>query len=251
MGYKVKLENFEGPFDLLVYLIESSEMSIYDIKVSEITEQYLLHVEALKETNINDIGDFMVLAAELIEIKSKMLLPVKKDEGVQSIEEDPRSVLVEKLLEYKRFKMASKLFEDRFERMTHVYTKPQEDLAPYKKEAEENIIVDTDKFIQAFELFLQRKKKVEDVKKYYERVERQKVSVESKMMEIGEKFRACRFQNMGFRDLLADRSNYQVALTFSALLEMIKQRILDADQDESFSEIEVKYVGKMEERDEQ
>ena len=104
MGYKVKLKNFEGPFDLLVYLIENSEMSIYDIKISEITEQYMLYVDLMKRTNINDIGDFMVLAAELIEIKSKMLLPVHPKEGQQSMEEDPRSRLVEKLLEYKKFK---------------------------------------------------------------------------------------------------------------------------------------------------
>ena len=229
MGYKVKLKNFEGPFDLLVYLIENSEMSIYDIKISEITEQYMLYVDLMKRTNINDIGDFMVLAAELIEIKSKMLLPVHPKEGQQSMEEDPRSRLVEKLLEYK----------------------PKEDLSEYSKEPEENLIIDTDKFIQAFELFLHKKKKVEDVKKYYERVERQKVSMESKMFDIGEKFRSGKIKKLGFDELVDERNNYHIVLTFSAVLEMMRQRVLDAYQTESFSNIEVEYIGEGEAYNEQ
>ena len=251
MGYKVKLKNFEGPFDLLVYLIENSEKSIYDIKISEITEQYMLYVDLMKRTNINDIGDFMVLAAELIEIKSKMLLPVHPKEGQQSMEEDPRSRLVEKLLEYKKFKAVSKMLQDRFERNSNIYIKPKEDLSEYSKEPEENLIIDTDKFIQAFELFLHKKKKVEDVKKYYERVERQKVSMESKMFDIGEKFRSGKIKKLGFDELVDERNNYHIVLTFSAVLEMMRQRVLDAYQTDSFSNIEVEYIGEEEAYNEQ
>lgn len=249
MSYKVKLKNFEGPFDLLVYLIESSEMSIYDIKVSEITDQYIKYVEAIKETSINDIGDFMVLVSELIEIKSQMLLPVHNKDGQQEMKEDPRSQLVEKLIEYKRFKAVSKLLEDKFEKNLHIYSKPKEDLEIYTKEPEENLILDMDKFIKAFELFLHRKKKVEDVKHYYERVERQKISVESKIRDINKKFQEYGVKKMGFEELMEKIDNYQIVLTFSAMLEMIKQRVLDAHQEGSFSRIEVEYIGDIEDEE--
>ena len=103
MSYRVKLNIFEGPFDLLVYLIEHARMSIYDIRVSEITTQYMAYIEQMQEADINPASEFMVLAAELLELKSKMLLPrkpVEEDSGAGY--EDPRTELVEKLKEYKK-----------------------------------------------------------------------------------------------------------------------------------------------------
>ena len=108
--YKVRLQSFEGPFDLLVYLIETAEMSIYDIKISQITNQYLEYLQAMQERNIAVATEFMVLAASLIEIKSKMILPRVSQEETALTEEDPRTELVERLLEYKRFKQAAQLF---------------------------------------------------------------------------------------------------------------------------------------------
>ena len=107
--YKVRLQSFEGPFDLLVYLIETAEMSIYDIKISQITNQYLEYLQAMQERNIAVATEFMVLAASLIEIKSKMILPRVSQEETALTEEDPRTELVERLLEYKRFKQAAQL----------------------------------------------------------------------------------------------------------------------------------------------
>ena len=95
MSYKVKLQSFEGPFDLLVYLIENAEMSIYDIRISEITNQYLEYIRAMEENDINVATEFMVLASTLIEIKSKMILPRMSIEGQVMEEEDPRTGLVE------------------------------------------------------------------------------------------------------------------------------------------------------------
>jgi segregation and condensation protein A len=108
MGYRIKLNVFEGPFDLLVYLIENAEMSIYDIKISEITNQYISYVEELKSTDINLSSEFMVLAAELIDLKSKMLLPRQKTDE-EGVAEDPRTDLAMRILEYKKFKLASEL----------------------------------------------------------------------------------------------------------------------------------------------
>ena len=101
--YKVKLKSFEGPFDLLVYLIENAEMSIYDIKISEITNQYLAYLKEMEERDVALASEFMVLASSLIEIKSKMILPRATEDGQEIVGEDPRTELVARLLEYKRF----------------------------------------------------------------------------------------------------------------------------------------------------
>ena len=102
MGYKVKIQSFEGPFDLLVYLIENAQMSIYDIEISSITRQYLDYIEAMQDMDIAVSTEFMVLASSLIEIKSKMILPRISQSGEVIMEDDPRSELVERILEYKK-----------------------------------------------------------------------------------------------------------------------------------------------------
>ena len=108
MGYRVKLDVFEGPFDLMVYLIEHAQMSIYDIRISEITDQYMEYVGSMQEADVNVYSEFMVLAAALLEIKSKMLLPRSVPENDSGeVPEDPRTELVAKLVEYKRFKTIS------------------------------------------------------------------------------------------------------------------------------------------------
>ena len=105
MGYRVKLDVFEGPFDLMVYLIEHAQMSIYDIRISEITDQYMEYVGSMQEADVNVYSEFMVLAAALLEIKSKMLLPRSVPENDSGeVPEDPRTELVAKLVEYQRFK---------------------------------------------------------------------------------------------------------------------------------------------------
>ena len=113
MGYKVSIDRFEGPFELLVYLIENAEMSIYDIRISEITEEYLQYMEHFKNMDVNISTEFMVLAASLIEIKSKMILPRMTIEGGSPLEEDPRDELVKRILEYKKFKSAAEALTKR------------------------------------------------------------------------------------------------------------------------------------------
>ena len=137
MSYRVKLNVFEGPFDLLVYLIEHARMSIYDIQVSEITTQYIDYVKEMKEADVTLSSEFMVLAAELLEIKSKMLLPrTVMDEAGSEVYEDPRTELVAKLQEYKRFKSISAMLEERAADAAAALEKPQEDLAEFTGEPE-------------------------------------------------------------------------------------------------------------------
>ena len=161
--YKVRLQSFEGPFDLLVYLIETAEMSIYDIKISQITNQYLEYMQAMKERDVFVSTEFMVLAASLIEIKSKMILPRVSQEDGALLEEDPRTELVERLLEYKRFKQAARLFEEREESGTRIFEKPQEDISIYLQNPDEYLSLDIKQFAAAFRLFIEKKHKVESV----------------------------------------------------------------------------------------
>ncbi len=236
MSYKVKLDVFEGPFDLLVYLIENAEMDIYDIRVSEITEQYLRHIEQMKQQDAAVAGEFMVLAAALIELKSKMLLPRVKIEGTVELEEDPRDELVQKLLEYKRFKAVSGYLQDCEECMQGVFTKPQEDLSPYTLEADECLNLDIGQFMKVFQNFLNKKKKLEDIKKRYARVERQRMSVEARIEQIITFFR--RKRRGTFTELLdGQTTRYHIVLTFMSMLELLKQRAITVHQSVNYGEI--------------
>lgn len=238
MSYKIKLDIFEGPFDLLVYLIENARMSVYDIQVSEITDQYIKYIENMKTLDVNLATEFMVLAAELIELKSKMLLPRMKADGEGLLEEDPRSELVQKILEYKRFKSAAELLELQEEQNQRIFVKPKEDLAPYTKEADEYLNLDINQFVKVFHLFLQKKKRLEEIRKNYAKVERQKISVESRIEHIKNMFRLKERKKLNFRDLLTAESNrYEVVLTFVSLLEMIRQKAVSVRQNVNFGEI--------------
>jgi segregation and condensation protein A len=238
MSYKIKLDIFEGPFDLLVYLIESARMSVYDIQVSEITNQYIRYIEDIKTLDVNVATEFMVLAAELIEIKSKMLLPRMKADGESILEEDPRTELVQRILEYKRFKAAAELLELQEEQSLRVFEKPKEDLIPFTREADEILNLDLNQFVKVFHLFLQKKKRMEDIKRNYSKVERQKISVESRIEYIKDMFRSKEKKKLNFKDLLKpESSRYEVVLTFASMLEMIRQRVVSVRQNVNFGEI--------------
>ena len=236
MSYKVKLDIFEGPFDLLVYLIEHAQMSIYDIKVSEITRQYLEYLDEMKRTDTVVAGEFMVLAAALIEIKSKMLLPRPKTEDGKEVAEDPRTELVERLLEYKRYKAAAGFLAQKEERQGLVHEKPQEDLSVYVKEPDEYLSLDLPQFVKAFQMFLIKKKKLEEMTKTYDRAKREKMSVETRMEQIRNFFR--RSKRVLFSELVsAERTKYNIVLTFMSMLELLKQHAISARQDVTYGEI--------------
>ena len=189
MAYKVKLDIFEGPFDLLVYLIEHAKMSIYDIRVSEITTQYLQYITEMKAQDVAVAQEFMVLAAELIELKSRMLLPRSADEETGEEEEDPRADLVARILEYKQYKEMAAFLEEQSDAAAHSRTKPQEDLSAYADAPEELLKTDMNAFVKAFYAFLFRKQRIEEMRRVYERVERQRMSVENRLLQIRELFR--------------------------------------------------------------
>ena len=248
MAYKVRLDVFEGPFDLLVYLIESARMNIYDIQVSEITSQYIAYIEEARKMDVNVSSEFMVLAAELIDIKSKMLLPRGPVDQDGELPEDPRTDLVSRLLEYKRFKAASQLLREGEERGRMIYEKPQEDISEYTESPDEYLKLDIDQFVKAFDAFLERKKKIEDIRKRYERIERQRVSAEHRMTYIRDMLKDDPGRKVPFLDTVRDRSDkYDIALSFSSVLEMVKQSRVEAEQKRLFGEILVSAGSKIDE----
>ncbi len=234
MSYKVKLDIFEGPFDLLVYLIETAEMSIYDIRIAEITEKYLDALREMEKQDVAVTGDFMVLAATLIEIKSRMLLPNASPDGEEA--EDPRSELVQKLLEYKKAKAEAALLAEQEDYARRIYKKPQEDLSVYTKEPDEILNLDLPAFVKAFELFLQKKKRIEEMHTRYVRVERERMTLEARIEQIKSYFREGR--SVKFLDLLGGKKTRSNAvLTFLSILELVRQKTLTARQRSNFGEI--------------
>ncbi|MDR3296482.1 MAG: segregation/condensation protein A [Clostridiales Family XIII bacterium] len=249
MSYKVKLDNFEGPFDLLCYLIENAEMNIYDIQVSVITKQYLACIVELQSQDLAVGGEFMVLAAALIELKSKMLLPRAKKENGEP-EEDPRSELVQKLLEYRKFKSVAELLLEQEERACLLFEKPQEDLQPYTGEPDEYLRMDLDQFVQAFRLFIMRKQRVEEVRRRYERVEQQRETVETRISFIKKLFGHKQAKRLRFRELLRTQNDrFDIVLTFVSLLEMIRSKTVRVKQKGNFAEITVELRGREESGD--
>lgn len=243
----MKLNVFEGPFDLLVYLIEHARMSIYDIKISEITTQYIDYVKQMEEADVVLSSEFMVLAAELLEIKSKMLLPrTVIDEAGDEIYEDPRTELVAKLAEYKKFKAISAMLEERSEDAAAALEKPQEDLAEFTGEPDEYLSLDIDQFRAAFELFIQRKKRLEELREHHIRTEKQRITTELRMAGIRDYFRSEGLRETDFRRLVPNaKDKYDISVTFSSVLEMMKERTLDAEQKKLFGEIKVKAMDKL------
>lgn len=238
MGYKVKIKAFEGPFDLLVYLIESARMDIYDIKVSEITEQYMQYLSMMQELEVNLASEFMVLAAQLIEIKSKMLLPRINSEGEEVNPEDPRTDLVERLIEYKRFRAASEFFAQLEEQSSRIYEKPQEDISQFTDEPEEVLSFDAKQFMNAFESFIGKKKKVSEIKANYENVQKKKITAEARVEFIRNLFEADPNKKYTFSKTVSDLDDkYDIALSFTSVMEMVKQREINAEQYSIFGEI--------------
>jgi len=240
MSYKVKLQSFEGPFDLLVYLIENAQMSIYDIQISKITGQYLDYIKTMREMDIAVSTEFMVLASTLIEIKSKMILPRISETGGETLEEDPRSDLVARLIEYKKYKKAAEILCEQEEAASRVFQKPKEDISQFTEQPDEYLSLDLKQFANAFSAFIQRKQKIDAVRRHYTRVEREKFSVESRMRLIVDKIKGGLDKMFNFRDLIVNKKDrYDVVITFISLLEMAKERIVKVEQQSTYGNIEV------------
>lgn len=232
MSYVVRLEAFEGPMDLLLYLIQREEMDIYDIPIARITEQYLAHVTAMERLDLHPAGEFVVMAATLMRIKARMLLPHQR-QG-EDKEEDPRQELVQRLLEYKKFKEAARKLEAAEHERLQRFTRPlDQGLLGEMKELGDEI---------TFEVALpQIMKALSDVLSRFEEVTTHQVELEPVALE--DKVAALR-QRLAERGRLAwselfdgVRSRIDVIVTFMAMLELAKGGALRLQQADNFSEL--------------
>jgi len=230
----IKLHAFEGPLDLLLYLIKKNEINIYDIPIAVITEQYLMYLEVMRELNLEIVGDYLMIAAELGLIKSKMLLPKPEVEE----EEDPRAELVRRLLEYQRYKEAAGtlLAFDILER--DVFTRIIQD-EDDSDEINQPVRTDLWSLIEAFRAIWNRKdfSSISNIS-----LELELLTLEQKVSELITKLKT--HKNVLFEELFSeDPTRFEIVITFLAVLELIKSGLLIAYQDFSYSPIQILYVG--------
>ena len=247
MGISYKLENFEGPLDLLLLLIEKNKVSIYDIPIVLITQQYLDYVSRMEEENLDIVSEFLVMAATLIDIKSRMLLPVEESE--EEDEEDPRAELVRRLLEYKTYKyMAMELEEREQDAMRHLFKEPTipREVAKYEPPVDLDSLLDgltLAKLQKIFESVMKRQEdKIDPIRAGFGKIEKEEVDMEQKTRYIEGYIGS--HSKMSFRDLLQKQhSKAEVIVTFLVILEMMKTGKIDIYQAHTFDDIEITRKG--------
>ncbi|MEF9954886.1 MAG: segregation/condensation protein A [Clostridium sp.] len=246
MEISYKLENFEGPLDLLLHLIEKNKVSIYDIPIVLITEQYLAYVSHMEKQDLDVVSDFLVMAATLIAIKSKMLLPA--DEPEDEEEEDPRAELVRRLLEYKTYKHMAEELETREEDAEKLlYKNPTipGEVTKYEPPVELDSLLSgltLAKLQQIFESVLKRKEdKIDPVRSKFGTIRKEAVSLEQRIESVLSFTRMHR--HCSFRQLLDRQSDRtEVVVTFLAILELMKTGKIRLQQEAIFDDIYIEAV---------
>lgn len=242
---KLKLLSFEGPLDLLLHLIDKGEYEITDIPVAVITEQYLSYLEAMQVLNLEIASEFLVMASQLLAMKSGMLLPRPIELDVPLVDYDdemidPRQALMERLIEYKKFKQLADDLKDREEERNRVFTRPPENLSAYLPDVEPNPVEGVSLFdlLDAFRKVLHKAQPDE----YVAGIQREELSVEGRMEEIMGRM-AFSGGRIGFSELFGGyRKRTEVVTTFLALLELMKKKQIRCIQDRLFDEIVIESV---------
>lgn len=226
-----KINEFEGPLDLLLHLIKESKMNIMDIEIEKITDQYMNYLDLQEKMNLEIASEYLAMASELIELKSKLLLPNPKNE--EGEEEDPREELVNRLLEYQAYKEITKVLQDKENLRKEIYTKAPENIRNY---VEEDVSITTDvtldDLVEAFKKYLERKK---ETKPLQTKITVNEVTVSSRRHDIKNLLRTKK--RVSFFELFPVVSKEYVIATFLAVLEMAKSHELTITQDGTFDDI--------------
>lgn len=234
--YAIKLDIFEGPLDLLLYLIKKNEIDIYNIPVALITQQYLEYLKIIKSLNLDLAGEYLVMASTLIHIKSKMLLPVPDEQTDEDTEEDPRAELVRQLLEYQTFKEAATALERRplLERDVFTRSSPIDDDVEDLAGVEDELIeVNVFELIEAFHRLVSRLDKKELLE-----IDLEKMSLTDIINDVMERLN--REKSLTFEELLGERfDRRRIIYTFLAVLELIKMKMVKAYQTSAFGVIRI------------
>lgn len=245
MSISVKLEAFDGPLDLLLHLIEKNKIDIFDIPIVEITNQYMEIIAQMQTKDMDVMSDFLLMAATLLRIKSKMLLPAEKAE--EGEEEDPRVELVERLLEYKTYKYASYELKDlQMDASKQLFKKPSipEEIANYKEEIDISELLGDLTLARLQSIFhaVMKKQidKIDPIRSKFGKIEKEKISLGDRMQYISEYARE--HKKFNFRMLLEEQtSKTMVIVSFLGILELMKEGMLKIVQENIFDDIWITY----------
>lgn len=241
--WQLKLDVFEGPLDLLLHLIKKLEIDIYDIPIVEITEQYMQYIHTMQTLQLDVAGEYIVMAATLMAIKSKMLLPKQEIES-ESIEDlyeegtDPREALVAQLLEYRKYKYASELLEEKALERSLYYSKPPSDLDDYREkeiELEPNQVTTIDLFMAFHQILERRRKNIPRegmIESDEQTIEQKMEAIMSRLADLPEENSKIRFDS-----LFQSYSRNEIVTTFMALLELMKKKEVVVQQKDNYAPI--------------
>lgn len=244
MEISYKLERFEGPLDLLLYLIERDRIDIYDIPIVSITEQYLSYMNRMKTDDLELMSEFIVMATTLLDIKAKMLLPMEEDEETKEVI-DPRAELVKRLLEYKKYKLMANEFAGMyFDAQKVLFKEPDipKEVENYKEPPDMDALfgdLNLHKLKQVFDNVMKQKdNRVDKVRSNFGTIKKEPVSLEAKIIEVMEYAR--RHRKFTFKSLLEKQpTKIEVVVTFLSVLELMKIGKISLYQEETFGEMEI------------
>lgn len=241
MGIPVKLQVFEGPLDLLLHLIEKNKIDIYDIPIVEITNQYMDYIKEMQKKDLNVMSEFLLMAATLLDIKCRMLLP--KEVNEEGEEEDPRQELVEQLLQYKMYKYMSYELRDRQvdgERVMFRESAIPDEVKSYQEPVNLDELLDGLSLAGLNRIFKEvmrrQTEKIDPVRSTFGKIEKEEVTLDDKMEFLNEYILS--HPKFSFRDLLRNqKSKMQIVVTFLAVLEMMKEGMIEIEQKHTFDDI--------------
>mgnify|MGYP001663697632 FL=1 len=235
MHYVTKINEFEGPLDLLLHLIKKSNIDIYDISLSDITDQYLEYIHQMKELNLDIASEYLVMATELLEYKSRSLLPKKIEDDKE--EEDPKEELIKRLVDYKKYKEITSEFKKLEDIRSEIYTKTPSNINEYDEKVINNSELSVNDLISAFKKFIDRK---EYEKPLNTKITTKELSVSDRIIKIKEILKTK--NEVNFIDLFDKLTKEYVVVTFLSILEMSKNKEIEIKQDNNFGNIIIKEV---------
>ncbi len=245
MSVLYKLDSFEGPLDLLLHLIDKAEIDIHEVSISEITDQYMQYLDAMKELELEVTSEFLVMAATLLAIKSKQLLPKppvfeEEYDDWQEEEFDPREELIQKLVEYRKFKQIAEQLREKEEQRSLVFSKEPEDLTPFMKEEKVNPVegLHISDLISAFQKALRRAVR----RNVVSTISRDEVSVKDRIRDIMDVLK--QFETVRFSKLVRENMDrHEIVVTFLAILELMKMKHIRCFQHQLFDDIVIHWRG--------
>ena len=235
MEYLIRIDEFEGPLDLLLHLVKESNIEIKDIKINEITEQYLVYIDKMESLNINVASEYLVMAATLMEIKSKSLLPEDKNKNEENEDEEEvsRENLIQKLIDYEKYKEVTKSFKELEMSRKEIYTKAPSKISEI---TDQKIVNDTDitleDLMNAFTKYLERKDKEKPITT---KVTNKEYSVRKRKYDIKQRLKPQ--EKTQFTELFTEYNKSYIVVTFMAILELAKEEEIIIKQESNFDDI--------------